>query len=445
MLKGVAIGIDLGTSGLRAALVDASDACVAMASAPITAARRRDPQAWRAALEHAVSQLGDLSAVRAVAVDGTSGTVVPVDAQGVPLAPASLYNDPANPDAVAEVARIADADSAARGGTSPLAKLLGLRARPGIARLLHEADWLTGTMCGRFGVTDENNALKTGYDPRARAWPDWVRAVGGDLLPEVVPAGAVLGPLTDRTLGLPPQTLVVAGTTDGCAAFLATGADEVGDAVTSLGSTLVIKLLSDVAVFAPQHGIYSHLLRGRWLAGGASNTGGAALLQHFDLAAIERLSAAIDPAAESGLDYYPLPAPGERFPVADPAQTSRHAPRPRDDAHFLHGLLQGVARVEALGYRRLAQLGRADAAQPAHGGRRRAQRGVDVNPRAGNAHRVAAGPLGRGGGRHRWAGAGRAVAYLPPAKACRPLSSERWKTNAISTVGNDSSSPAAAM
>jgi sugar (pentulose or hexulose) kinase len=98
-------------------------------------------------------------------------------------------------------------------------------------------------------------------------------------------------------------------------------------------------------------------LLGRWLAGGASNTGGAALAQFFSAGQLAALSAAIDPARDSGLDYYPLPRPGERFPVADPALPPRTDPRPADDVAFLHGLLEGIARVEAAGYARLAALG----------------------------------------------------------------------------------------
>ena len=37
------------------------------------------------------------------------------------------------------------------------------------------ADWLTGRLTDRFGISDENNALKLGYDPLARHWPDWLR------------------------------------------------------------------------------------------------------------------------------------------------------------------------------------------------------------------------------------------------------------------------------
>ena len=358
-----ALGIDLGTSGVRAVLAATSGDPVASAAASLAADARRDPARLWAAVEAALDGVRDrLAAVRAIAVDGTSGTILPVDALGEPAGMLLLYNDRAEPEDVAAVARVIPADSAAGGATSPLARALGLR-RAGASFLLHEADWVAGRLLGRFDASDANNALKTGYDPRAGAWPDWIEAAGLPLamLPgRVAEPGEVLGtvaPGMAARLGLPRDALVVAGTTDGCASFLATGAAEAGDGVTALGSTLAIKLLCDAPVFAPEHGIYSHRLLGRWLAGGASNTGGAALARFFTPGQLAELSDRINPGQPSGLDYYPLPGRGERFPVNDPDLPSRTEPRPADDVLFLHGLLQGIARVEALGYRRLRELG----------------------------------------------------------------------------------------
>ncbi|RVD38106.1 carbohydrate kinase, partial [Mesorhizobium sp. M8A.F.Ca.ET.023.02.2.1] len=103
--------------------------------------------------------------------------------------------------------------------------------------------------------------------------------------------------------------------------------------------------------------IYSHRLGDTWLAGGASNSGGKVLAQHFPLARIIELSAMIDPTTETGLDYYPLGTAGERFPIADPALPPRLTPRPADDADYLKAMFEGMAAIEALGYGRLAELG----------------------------------------------------------------------------------------
>jgi sugar (pentulose or hexulose) kinase len=257
---------------------------------------------------------------------------------------------------------MAPADSAAHGAASPLAKLLARQDTPGAAHLAHQADWIAARLGAPACISDGNNALKTGYDPVQRCWPEWFRELGirPSLLPEVVEPGTPIGtidPELAARFGLPPAVVIAAGTTDGCASFLATGADAVGEAVTSLGSTLTLKQLSERRIFSADYGVYSHRLGDRWLAGGASNSGGAALARHFGPEALAALSSRIDPECASGLDYYPLPEPGERFPIANPHLPPRETPRPADDVHFLHGLLESVARIEALGYRRLAALG----------------------------------------------------------------------------------------
>ncbi len=360
-----AIGIDVGTSGVRVALVDADGTLLGMRSAVLAPSNRRDPAGWWHAVESAMAALqasADFSRVRCIAVDGTSGTIVLLNAAGQPMHEASLYNDPAPEGAVRAVAAVAPEGSAAGGAASPLAKLLAMQDVPGTARLAHQADWIAARLGAPAGISDENNALKTGYDPVRRCWPSWLRDLGirEALLPEIVEPGTPIGtlePAVATRFGLPADVVIAAGTTDGCAAFLATGVDTVGEGVTSLGSTLTLKQLSDTPLFSSQYGVYSHRLGSRWLAGGASNSGGAALARYFTPGALVALSSRIDPAFDSGLDYYPLPSAGERFPFSDPHLPPRDTPRPTDDVRFLHGLLEGIARIEALGYQRLADLG----------------------------------------------------------------------------------------
>jgi len=158
-------------------------------------------------------------------------------------------------------------------------------------------------------------------------------------------------------MGFSPSTRINAGTTDSTAAFLATGANQPGDAVTSLGSTLVLKILATAPVFAPEYGVYSHRLGNRWLIGGASNTGGRVLKHYFSVPQIQALSAQITPDEPTGLRYYPLLNSGERFPVNDPKLAPVLSPRPDSDARFLQAIFEGIAEIEVQGYQRLQALG----------------------------------------------------------------------------------------
>ena len=363
----VVLGIDIGTSGVRIAAVRRDLSLAAMSTHPIPPPLQEDghlrqnPALWWQAVLAALKGL-DLAGlvVRAIAIDGTSGTILPIADDGTPLALASMYNDVAAPADVAAVAAAAPEETAARGSTSPLARALSMRK--GAARIIHQADWIVGQISDRYDVTDENNALKSGYDPVTRQWPGWIANTGFDvkLFPEVVPAGTAIGTIRAdlaKSLGLPSDLTIVAGTTDGCAAFLASGAAEPGDGVTSLGTTLTIKLLSAKPVFAPAFGIYSHRIGDQWLAGGASNTGGVVLGKYFGKDDLARLTPLLDPDHPTGLDYYPLPKPGERFPINDPALQPRLEPRPADDRVFFQAILEGMTAIEALAYARLAELG----------------------------------------------------------------------------------------
>ena len=367
------LGIDFGTSGCRSCLIDADARIQAEVRTALPAPLRsgsaveQDPGLWWDALTENLDQLASqhpLVQLRALCLDGTSATLLGCDRQGNPVTPALMYNDARAQQAAARIAQHAPQDSAAQGAGSSLAKLLWLRDQPtgpAIRHALHQADWLLGRLCGRYGISDENNALKLGYDIIQRRWPDWLDAIGlpRTVLPEVVPAGQPIGTLAaawSARGGMPADPQVLSGTTDSTASFIATGAGA-GDAVTALGSTLVLKIRARQPVFDARRGVYSHRLGEHWLVGGASNSGGAILARLFSAAQIEQYSALLQPDVPTGLDYYPLPAPGERFPVYDPALPPRLTPRPPDDARFFQGLLEGIAAIEAAGYRTLAALG----------------------------------------------------------------------------------------
>jgi sugar (pentulose or hexulose) kinase len=379
------LGIDFGTSGARAAIVDAGGTVLADARVGYgdDDASARRGAAWEAALWSLLAALprAPRARVAALAVDGTSATALLVDAgSGALLAPPRLYNEAQPAPAAARAAAIAPRDHTATAPTSTLCKLLDWDADGAWQRaaaegrtpvLLDQASWLAALLHGDYSTSDWSNCLKAGFDPEAEAWPAWLEAQPcAALLPRAVrPPGArvaALAPAAAARAGLDSRCVVAAGTTDSIAAFFAAGVVSPGEAVTSLGSTLAVKLISERRVDDARFGVYSHRVRlagggDAWLVGGASNAGGAVLRQHFSNAQLAALTPRLNVDAPTGLDYVVLPARGERFPVNDPALEPRLAPRPADDAVFLQGMLESMARLEARAYGALGELGAAPA------------------------------------------------------------------------------------
>lgn len=367
------LGIDLGTSACRVCAIDAAGTVQGQATAPLPTPRRegerveQNPALWWQAVTTALQALLQhipAAEITALAVDGTSGTLLLCNAWGEPLADALMYNDGRSVCEASYIDEVAPAESGAHGPFSALAKLMHLQADlgPRARYALTPADWIAFKLGARLGVSDEHNCLKLGYDVIGRRWPDWLSRLGvrPELLPEVVPPGSERGPVSAEActqFGFRPGTRIVAGTTDSTAAFIATGAQAPGEAVTSLGSTLVMKLLSEKPIFAPKSGVYSHRLGDLWLAGAGSNSGGAVLRHFFTLAQITAMTPRLHPERPTGLDYYPLIAPGERFPVSNPSLAPRLEPRPADDLEFFQGLLEGMAQIEQRAYQVLAELG----------------------------------------------------------------------------------------
>ncbi len=368
------IGVDLGTSGCRMVVVSADGQNIAsvMEELPhsqiIDGHRCQQPADWWNAIENlfkiTLTQINP-ELVKSIAINGTSGSVLLIDDKGMPISPCYMYNDDANAATANKISLIAPENSAVHGPSSGLAKCLTLLEEyknKNIYRCITQADWVAGKIANDFDFSDENNSLKMGYDPLKHQWPKWLEQFNClKYLPsKVYEPGSPVGNIEKNfasKYGLASDTKIIAGTTDSIAAFIATGSEKIGDAVTSLGSTLSIKLINDKPIFAPQFGVYSHRLGDTWLVGGASNTGGAAILQHFNQAEIDLLSNNIDPEKITGLDYYPLTSVGERFPINDPALTPRISPRPTDDLLFFQGILEGIARIEKQAYDKLHELG----------------------------------------------------------------------------------------
>jgi sugar (pentulose or hexulose) kinase len=346
MLSGVPaeslwLGIDLGTQSVRAMVIDDGGARIASATQKLESVRdgalhEQDPSQWREAVAQTLREVtGSLAAhqkslIGGAAVCGTSGTFTVLDAHGTPTTAGIMYDDSraaASVDAVLEAG-------------APLWRKLGHRAQPTWAvtelahlakvcpdllrtkgnRLAHQADVITGMLCGRAVATDSSHALKTGFDLVDMCWPaDLLAAleIPETLLPDVVAPGTRLGTVcaeASRETGVPQGVPIVAGMTDGCAAQLSSGALRPGDWNCVLGTTLVVKGVGTEHRADPAGAVYSHrgAQPGTWLPGGASGVGAALIPRLFPGDEVETLSD--DAPLEAAAIGYPLGGAGERFP-----------------------------------------------------------------------------------------------------------------------------------
>jgi D-ribulokinase len=380
------LGIDIGTGGVRALAATESGAAAAAASAPLEPAvlapqegrHEQPPDAWWQATCRATAAVIDRlraagfarEQLAAVSLDGTSGTLVAVDAAGRPLRPAMMYNDP-RAASEAEQLNVAAGEFCEKLGyrfaaSYALAKIAWLRRHePEVfartARFVHQTDYAMGRLAGDFAVTDYSNALKTGYDLLDECWPAWIEDELGimDRVPRVVPPGTPVGEVSRMAAaetGLPAGLPVVAGATDGTAAFLASGVCREGDYNATLGTTLVFKGLSRRLCRHPQGLVYCHKLPGGWwLPGAAGNVGCqwiAALFPGCDERAMDQAAANLLPTL--GLAY-PLVGTGERFPFLS-ATAQGFLPESADPIARFAACLQGTAMVERLGYEVLDNL-----------------------------------------------------------------------------------------
>jgi len=363
----LALGVDLGSSGVRIALV--SPAGVQIGAWATTYPRPfPDPRGWREALIALTSQLAaeQRERVGAISLDGTSGTLLLCrpdgELAGAPLDQALPYHQACPMQAAAAQAIAGDGPAASASGSLARAlMLLETSAAAGLQGpwlLRHQADWLMGWLLGDWRWGEEGNNLRLGWDLLERRWHGSIgEQPWRGALPTIRTSGESLGslhPQAARLLGLPPRCQVVAGSTDANAAVLAAAPGE-GDGVAVLGTTLVLKQWSPRPITGP--GVSCHRLAGRWLVGGAFNAGAGVLRRFYSDAQLTELSRQINPRHSSGLQLLPLPGRGERFPVDDPNLEPVLEPRPVSDALYLHGLLEGLARIEAAGWQRLQALG----------------------------------------------------------------------------------------
>ncbi|MCX6361108.1 MAG: FGGY-family carbohydrate kinase [Armatimonadetes bacterium] len=383
------LGMDVGTQGVRVVAASPAGVIAARAGKAFTDTETRpgpdgrfeqECQRWFEALAAALSDIwAQLSLqglgpkdVVALAADSTSGTIIPVDASGRPLTPAIMYSDQRS-RSEAQALNEAGADFCRRtgvqfGASYGLPKALWLaRHAAGVwertAYVAHAADVIVAWLTGLAGVTDANNALKTGYDAAAGAWPGFIADAGiaPERLPEVRRAGAPVGrvrPEAAAATGLSIDTLVLLGATDGCAEQFSSGAAVQGEWNSVLGSTLVLKGLSSEFVRDPDGVVYCHPHPdGIWMPGGAANTGCRAIDAKYPGIDRDAWNREALRRAPTDLCAYALDAPGERFPFRAPEAVGFIDGRADDVRDMYTATLTAMGFTERLALERLRRLG----------------------------------------------------------------------------------------
>lgn len=267
----VTIGLDVGTSGLKAVALDDAGRVVAEADAsyplltPQPGWTEQRPEDWWRAAGEALGRLCNTvspDAVRAVGVSGQMHGMVALDAGGRPIRPALLWNDQRTGAQVEALERTIARDELVRRTGNPavtgfqLPKLLWLRdSEPehydAVRTVLFPKDWIAHALTGeRAGEATD----ASGSGAFAIATRDWDRELleqldlDPDLFPPIVPSDAVVGHVSSdaaRQTGLAVGTPVVAGAGDNAAAATALG---LGRSQPDLGS---VSLGTSGVLFAP--------------------------------------------------------------------------------------------------------------------------------------------------------------------------------------------------
>jgi xylulokinase len=259
MTTGLLVGIDVGTSSVKVVATDeygrrVADCSVRYPTTTDGAGAEQDARLWWSAVAKAAAATIGGSAVAAVAVTSQAPTLVPVDAEGEPTAPALTWLDRR---AVNEAERIGELVPESRNGADPFfgtAKLPWLaKHRPDAMdkaeHVLAANGYIVRKLTGVSVLDDTTASLMQGFDEQETAFDTKLLAAEPSLghLPRIVPSSSIVGTVTAeaaRLTGIPAGTPVVAGGIDSIGSALEAGALEVGDPLVDMTGFSSVTILT---------------------------------------------------------------------------------------------------------------------------------------------------------------------------------------------------------
>lgn len=284
------LGIDLGTSGLRALLVDDAGHPIGASEQtydvkhPNSGWSEQDPADWIAALESAVAELRhsyrEFVSLKGIGVAGHMHGATLLDASGAVLRPCILWNDTraheqaARLDAMDQV-RALSGNIVFPGFTAP--KLEWVREHEPevfakVAKVLLPAAYLNHYLTGDYVADMSDSAGTSWLDVGKRDWSDHLLDAGHmrrDQMPRLVEgaeAAAELRAELRANWGLSGKVVVAGGAGDNAAAACGIGALDEGQGFVSLGTSGVLLAARDGYRPAPETAVHTfcHAVPGRW-------------------------------------------------------------------------------------------------------------------------------------------------------------------------------------
>ena len=286
------LGIDIGTSEVKAVLLDTSHQVVGSAGSVLAVSRphpghsEQDPHDWWTATQAALAELRkthplEYAAVRAIGLSGQMHGAVLLDAQDRVLRPAILWNDTRSAEEciqmMAELPELAQLGGslAMPGFTAPKLRWVA-RHEPEVfkqvAKVLLPKDYVRLMLTGEY-VTDMSDASGTLWlDVQQRAWSDKLLALTGFTqahMPRLVEGSEASGTLTAEVaqlLGLSQDVLVAGGAGDNAASAVGMGAVQAGQGFLSLGTSGVLFVVtpSYQPNAASATHAFCHAMPGQW-------------------------------------------------------------------------------------------------------------------------------------------------------------------------------------
>ncbi|WP_294615054.1 xylulokinase [uncultured Gilliamella sp.] len=283
------IGIDLGTSGVKAILMDEQQKIIASNTQKLTISRHhplwseQDPAEWWQATSLAIEQLGqqhNLQQVRAIGLSGQMHGAVLLDKESQVLRPAILWNDGRSDKECQELESLVPTSRQITGNlmmagfTAPKIKWVQ-KYEPNIFaqidKVLLPKDYIRFKMTGQFASDMADAAGTMWLDVEKRDWNDQLLQACGlnrQQMPMLFEGNQITGYVNDdiATRWGIKKIPVIAGAGDNAAGAIGVGLYQPGQAMLSLGTSGVYFVVTDRYMSKPEQAIHSfcHALPERW-------------------------------------------------------------------------------------------------------------------------------------------------------------------------------------